>query len=55
MRAPWIRIVIVIVAALGAAIFGVTRLFAASSAADQVSQNATVDGLTTCFVVQNGP
>jgi hypothetical protein len=46
MRAPWTRIVIVIVAALGAAIFGVTRLFAAPSAGP-VSQNATVDGLTT--------
>jgi hypothetical protein len=47
MRAPWTRIVIVIVAALGAAIFGVTRLFAAPSAPELAGQNATVDGLTT--------
>lgn len=47
MRAPWTRIVIVIVATLGVAIFGVTRLFAAPSAPEQASQNATVAGLTT--------
>ena len=47
MRAPWIRIAIVIGAALFAAIFGVTRLFAAPSAPEVISQNTTVDGLTT--------
>lgn len=47
MRAPWTRIVIVIVAALGAAIFGVTRLFAAPSAPEPASENATLGGLTT--------
>jgi hypothetical protein len=47
MRAPWTRIVLVIVAALGAAIFGVTRLLAAPSAPEQVGPNVTVEGLNT--------
>ena len=47
MRPPWTRIMIVVVAALCVAIFGVTRLFATPSGSDQVVQNATVDGLST--------
>jgi hypothetical protein len=50
MRAPWTRIVIVTVAALGAAIFGVTRLFAAPAATEPAGQNATIEGLTTSVI-----